>query len=59
MHFRVVMFDYEATEKGNLSKHIRKVHQTSENINCTECNKSVKASSMKSHMKLHFKTTNT
>ena len=48
--------DYQATRKNVLAQHVKNVHQLNENINCTECNKSVKARSMKSHMKLHFKT---
>ena len=59
VHFRAKiscqMCDYQATRRGNLSQHVKNVHQTSEKINCTECNKSVKAISMKSHMKLHSK----
>ena len=33
--------DYQATQKRNLSRHIKIVHQKSENITCTDCNKSI------------------
>ena len=59
IHFRVriscQICDYQATVKGNLSSHVKNVHQTSEKINCTECYKSIKASYIKQHMKLHTK----
>ena len=59
VHFRekipCQMCDYQATRKTSLLRHVKNVHQTSESINCTECNKSVKTWSMRSHMKLHAK----
>ena len=43
---------YQATQKGSLSKHFKNVHQKSENINCSECNKSIQKGSLKQHMKI-------
>ena len=60
MHFRdsrisCQICDYQTTRNYNLSKHVKNVHQRNENINCTECNESVKEWCMKSHLKLHSK----
>ena len=43
---------YEATVKSDLSKHIENVHQKTENITCSECNKSLQKVSLKMHMKM-------
>ena len=43
---------YQATEKGFLTRHIKNVHQNSENIDCSECNKSIQKISLKRHMKM-------
>ena len=40
---------YKATLAGNLSKHIKRVHNTIESIQCTECNKTLKASDLSYH----------
>ena len=48
--------DYQATLKGNLSTHVKNVHQKSENINCSECNKSFQKRYLKRHMKDELKT---
>ena len=44
--------DYQATENGSLSRHVKNVHQKSENMNCSECNKSIQKVSLKKHMKM-------
>ena len=42
---------YQATFRNNLSHHVKNVHQKIENINCSECNKSIQKGSLKRHMK--------
>ena len=37
--------------KSSLSRHVKNVHQKSENINCTECNVSIQKIGLKIHMK--------
>ena len=44
--------NYEARCKSTLSTHVTNVHQKSENINCTECNKSIHKYHQTTHMKL-------
>ena len=44
--------DYPATQKGDLSRHIKNVHQKSENINCSECNQYVQKVNLKRHIKV-------
>ena len=44
--------DYEAPTKPGLQRHVRNVHQKSENINCQECSKTIQKPSLKKHMKL-------
>ena len=43
---------YQATQNGSLSKHVKNVHQKSENVNCSECNKCMKKISLKGHIKV-------
>ena len=43
--------DYQAPYKHSLSTHVKNVHQKSENIKCSECNKSMQKRSLKIHMK--------
>ena len=43
---------YQATHKDHLSSHVKNVHQKSENINCSECNKYIQKKSLKRHMKI-------
>ena len=44
--------DYQATQKGSLSTHVKNVHQKSENINCSKCNKSIQKMNLKRHLKM-------
>ena len=44
--------DYQATKKSNLLFHVKNVHQKSENMICTECNKSIQRISLTKHMKI-------
>ena len=44
--------DHQATSKGNLSQHVGNVHQKSENVICTKCNKSIQKRSMTKHIKM-------
>ena len=44
--------DFQSTMKGNLSRHVKNVHEKGENVNCTDCNKSVQKASLMRHMKL-------
>ena len=46
------MCDYQATLKFNLSRHVKNVHQKSENITCSECNKSIQKEYLKRHMRM-------
>ena len=50
--FQCNICNFQATQKGGLSKHIENVHHKSENIHCIECNKSIQKKSLKQHMKL-------
>ena len=55
-HFQGKLFfcqlcDYKAAEKSNLSIHLQNVHQKREKIICTDCNKSIKKSSLYLHRK--------
>ena len=43
---------YQAPVKGELYRHVKRVHQKSENITCTECNKSMQKNSLTTHLKL-------
>ena len=49
--YKCKICDYQASHKNNLSSHVN-IHQKIENINCTECNKSIKKTGLKKHMKL-------
>ena len=42
----------KTTHKNSLSRHVKNVHKKSENINCSECNKSIQKGNLKQHMKL-------
>ena len=44
--------NYEARCKSTLSTHVKNVHQKSEQIICTECNKSIQKEYLPQHMKL-------
>ena len=44
--------DFQATQKGYLSTHVKNVHEKSENINCSECNKSIQKRNIKRHMQM-------
>ena len=46
------MCDYQATLKFNLSRHVKNVYQKSENISCSECNKSIQKEYLKRHMRM-------
>ena len=37
---------------GKLSRHFKNVHQRSENIICTECNKNIQKRNLSTHMKM-------
>ena len=37
---------------SNLSRHVKNLHQKSENISCTECNKSFQKKNLTIHMKV-------
>ena len=43
--------DYQSTQKSVLSQQVKNVHQKSENINCTEYNKSIQRRGLSQHMK--------
>ena len=43
--------NYEASKKSHLSQHDENVHQNSEKIMFTECNKSIQKRSLSGHMK--------
>ena len=43
---------YQVTKKGHLSIHVKNVHQKSENVHCSECNKSIQKKYLKQHVKL-------
>ena len=51
--FKCNMCNYKATAINNLSRHSLHVHEKRENINCSECNKTVKKWSLYSHMKTY------
>ena len=36
---------------SNLSQHVKSVHEKSENVICSECNKSIEKQSLYSHIK--------
>ena len=40
----------QAARKGDLLRHVKNFHQLNEKITCTECNKRLKASSLKQHI---------
>ena len=44
--------DYQATQEGNLSSHVKNVHQKTANLICNECNKSIQKKYLSTHMKL-------
>ena len=44
--------DYQFSHKRSLSTHVQNVHQKSDNINCTECNKSIQKRCLTQHMKV-------
>ena len=48
------MCEYQATRTTHLSIHVKNVHQKSDNINCTECNKSIQKQYLTKHMKLFY-----
>ena len=50
--FQCNICNFQATQKGGLSKHIENVHHKSENIVCTECNKTIQKRHLPSHIKL-------
>ena len=56
VHFRVryqcKICNYQATLKNSLSRHVKNVHKKSENINCSECNKSIQRDYLKQHIKM-------
>ena len=45
--------NYEASKKSHLSQHDENVHQNSEKIMFTECNKSIQKRSLSGHMKTY------
>ena len=44
--------DYQATSSSNLSSHVKNVHEKSEYIICTECNKHIQKRNLSTHIKM-------